>query len=303
MVNLIKRVDSLEAGIIHGHSEDLVIAALLVSHDELAHRTHADVAAWECWLFDDHQHIDRVAIIGECFRNETIVRGIVNRAIEHAVEAKYAALLIEFIFIPAAAGNLDDGLYPGFLIHSRDVATFLRLIASLCIAYHTGSLSAPILGCDREVWWVVYAKKGKNPAKIPNYLAAIWHTCCYANKEKEATAKLTQVPGEEHSMLFNESQAQAVLDQLTPLQKDIITLVALPQILEWSDRWLSTSTRQDAVAWGLVRRGLMRETTDCPGEFEVTNLGLEVATLAFDADGAFEDDLHQSAIAWLSDIG
>ena len=99
-----------------------------------------------------------------------------------------------------------------------------------------------------------------------------------------------------------EAQAQAFLDQLTPLQKDIVTLVALPQILKWSDRWLSTSTRQDAVAGGLMRRGLLHEITDQPGEFEVTALGLQVATLALEAEGAFEDDMNQSAIAWRSDI-
>ncbi len=102
--------------------------------------------------------------------------------------------------------------------------------------------------------------------------------------------------------MYQDGQAQGILDQLTPLQKDILTLVALPQILEWSERWLSTSRRQDAVAGGLIRRGLLHEITDCPGEYEATELGLKTAILAFQEDGAFDDDLHEAAIAWLADI-
>jgi len=103
-------------------------------------------------------------------------------------------------------------------------------------------------------------------------------------------------------MMYQDVQAQGNLEQLTPLQKDILTLVALPQLLSWSERWLSTSRRQDAVAWGLIRRGLLREMTDRPGEYEATDLGLKTATLAFQEDGAFDDDLNEAAIAWLADI-
>jgi|GEM_PF-3545981 len=103
--------------------------------------------------------------------------------------------------------------------------------------------------------------------------------------------------------MHSEEQIQIVLDQLTPLQKDITTLVALPQLLDWSDRWASTSSRQDAVAWGLIRRGLLREVTDQPGEFEATPLGLQVAAQAYTEDGANLDiELEQAAITWLTDI-
>lgn len=103
--------------------------------------------------------------------------------------------------------------------------------------------------------------------------------------------------------MFEQEQIQAILGQLTPLQKDIVTLVALPQLLEWTERWLSTSARQNAVAGGLVRRGLLREVTDQPGEYEATPLGMHVAAFAFREDGVGLDaDLDHVTTTWFTDV-
>jgi len=74
---------------------------------------------------------------------------------------------------------------------------------------------------------------------------------------------------------------------LTPLQNDVLLVAAMPQIYEWPERWVAQSARQDAIAWGLVRRGLLRELPKIPGGYEATPLGQGVASLLI------ADDLAQ----------
>ncbi len=71
---------------------------------------------------------------------------------------------------------------------------------------------------------------------------------------------------------------------LTPLQNDVLLVAAMPQIFTWPERWVAPSARQDAIAWGLVRRGLLHELPKIPGGYEATPLGQEVAALLIAAD-------------------
>jgi hypothetical protein len=78
--------------------------------------------------------------------------------------------------------------------------------------------------------------------------------------------------------------AISILDHLTPLQRDIITLVAIPQFENWPDRWYANSERLRALASGLVRRGLIREIVDAPYTYETTEVGTKVGFLALQSD-------------------
>jgi hypothetical protein len=84
---------------------------------------------------------------------------------------------------------------------------------------------------------------------------------------------------------------------LTPLQNDVLLVAATPQLYGWPERWVAPSVRQDAIAWGLVRRGLLRELPKIPGGYEATPLGQCVASLLIADDLAeFERDALASGL-------
>ena len=56
-----------------GDAQDLVVAALLVAHAEHSQRAAADHAARERRFLQEHQGIQRVAILAERVINETVV--------------------------------------------------------------------------------------------------------------------------------------------------------------------------------------------------------------------------------------
>jgi|GEM_PF-4675802 len=79
--------------------------------------------------------------------------------------------------------------------------------------------------------------------------------------------------------------ATHVFDQLTPIQSDVLGLIATPQLLNWPDRYEPESMRLGAIADGLIRRGLLREVCDIPNELELTDLGQAVGALVLIAQG------------------
>lgn len=72
---------------------------------------------------------------------------------------------------------------------------------------------------------------------------------------------------------------EILASHLTPLQRDVITLAAEPQLCNWPDRWQALSDRQNAIAQGLVRRKLLRAVDQTICMYEATSLGLDVAML------------------------
>jgi len=84
------------------------------------------------------------------------------------------------------------------------------------------------------------------------------------------------------SLLKDHACQQARL--LTPVQRDVLLVAAMPQIFDWPERWIAPSVRQDAIAWGLVRRGLLREFPLIPGGYETTVLGTLTARMMLEAE-------------------
>ena len=61
-------------------------------------------------LLAQHQHIERVVVFGQSLRNESVIRGIVHRRIQDAIEFDQAAGLVQFVLHAGAERNLDDGV-------------------------------------------------------------------------------------------------------------------------------------------------------------------------------------------------
>jgi hypothetical protein len=60
-------------------------------------------------LLSEDQHIERIAVVAERSRDESVVRRIVDGAVEHAIQTKESRLFVEFVFVRAAFGDFDDG--------------------------------------------------------------------------------------------------------------------------------------------------------------------------------------------------
>jgi hypothetical protein len=90
------------------------------------------------------------------------------------------------------------------------------------------------------------------------------------------------------------TRAALILQQLTPVQKDVLLVAAMPQIYRWSERWVPPSHRQDAIAWGLVRRGVLQESARQLGAYAATALGKQVARLLIAEDLAHDQDMSLS---------
>ncbi len=83
---------------------------------------------------------------------------------------------------------------------------------------------------------------------------------------------------------ISQKAMEQLADRLTPLQKDIMTLAAAPIIFGWQDRWYPASARLNAMADGLIRRGLLYKTGAGIQSFEVTHIGFQVAKLLIDRE-------------------
>ena len=65
--------------------------------------------------------------------------------------------------------------------------------------------------------------------------------------------------------------------QLTPIQRELLSLIALPQVCHWPDVWQSENNREAAVAWGLHRIGLIEVVERVPRGYRATFQGELIA--------------------------
>src|SRR5690606_26937924 len=89
------------------HAEHLVVAAGLVAHAEHAQRAALDQAAGEGRLLEQHERVERVAVLAERALDEAVVVGVARRGVEHAVEADASGLVIHLVLVPRTLGDLD----------------------------------------------------------------------------------------------------------------------------------------------------------------------------------------------------
>ena len=89
------------------HRQNLVVGLSAIQHLEHAHRAAVDLAAGKRWLGNVHENVERIAILVQGARNESVVSWIMHRRVEHAIESNHAARLVQLVFVSAAGRNLD----------------------------------------------------------------------------------------------------------------------------------------------------------------------------------------------------
>src|SRR5690606_1002339 len=90
-----------------GDAQHLVVTARLVTHAEHAERTAADEAPGEGRLLEQHEGVERVAVLAESVLDEAVVVGVAGRGEEHAVEADATRLVVDLVLVPLTLGDLD----------------------------------------------------------------------------------------------------------------------------------------------------------------------------------------------------
>ena len=90
-----------------GNAQDLVIAALLVAHAEHAERAAADHAAGEGGLLEEHQGVQRVAVLAQGVVDETVVIGVTSGREEHAIQADATRHMVDLVLVSVPLGDLD----------------------------------------------------------------------------------------------------------------------------------------------------------------------------------------------------
>ncbi len=89
------------------HAQQLVVAAGLVAHVEHADRARPDQAAGERRLLQQHQRVERVAVLTERALDVPVVGRVPGRGEQHAVEADAAGLVVDLVLVALSLGDLD----------------------------------------------------------------------------------------------------------------------------------------------------------------------------------------------------
>src|SRR5439155_4147814 len=98
----------LELGSSERHAEELLVGAFLVGHVEDADRADADPAAGERRVGDEHERVERVAVLGERALDVAVVRGVRHRGEEAPVEHDAPELLVPLVLVARARRDLDE---------------------------------------------------------------------------------------------------------------------------------------------------------------------------------------------------
>ena len=100
-----------------GTHSNFASGPLLVGHPEHAHHPRPHVTAGERRLVEQHQRVERIAVLRERVGHEPVVGGVGGGSKEVAVEPDLTGVVIRLVLVAGALGNLDDY----FHIHGRSV--------------------------------------------------------------------------------------------------------------------------------------------------------------------------------------
>src|SRR5574341_1143540 len=88
--------------------DDLVVLAAIVPHRQHSDRAAPDDRQRSERLLAEHEHVERITVVAVGLGDESIVRGIVDRRVEHAVGAEKAGRLVELVLDLRALRDLHD---------------------------------------------------------------------------------------------------------------------------------------------------------------------------------------------------
>ena len=94
--------------IIERDRNDLVVPVTLIEHTNDADRITANQRHGKERLGAEHQHIQRVIVVRIGTRDQPVIRGIMRRGVQDAVELDQTGLLVQLIFIFASLGDFHD---------------------------------------------------------------------------------------------------------------------------------------------------------------------------------------------------
>src|ERR1039457_7093365 len=106
--HLVDGVDLVEARIVIGYGQYLVVGFALVHHGEHADGTHQHEDSGIARLVDQRQDVERIAVFGERPGDEAVVAGIVHGRIQGAVQAEHPELAIVLVLVGGVLGNLHN---------------------------------------------------------------------------------------------------------------------------------------------------------------------------------------------------
>ena len=98
----------LQARVVRGDAQDLVIAAGLVGHAEHADRAALDDTPGERRLLQDDEGVERVTVLAERVLDEAVVDRVGRRGEEHAVQPDAAGHVVDFVLVAFALGDLNN---------------------------------------------------------------------------------------------------------------------------------------------------------------------------------------------------
>jgi hypothetical protein len=92
------------------HGQDLVVQALLVPHAEHPDDPAGDQAAGEGRFLEQHEHVERVPIVGQGVLDVPVVVRVPGRGEQHAVQPDAPGRVVHLVLVALPLGDLDDNL-------------------------------------------------------------------------------------------------------------------------------------------------------------------------------------------------
>src|ERR1017187_6477859 len=106
--HLVDGVDLVEARIVIGYGQNLLVRLVLVHHDQDPQRTHQHEDSGIARLVDQRQDVERIAVFRQRPGNEAVVAGVVYGRIEGAVQAEHAERAIVFVLVGGALRDFHN---------------------------------------------------------------------------------------------------------------------------------------------------------------------------------------------------
>ena len=76
--NLIDGMDAVVARVARRDSQDLLIVFLAIDHVQQTDWPRLHHASGEAWLIDQNHNVQRIAVVGQGARDETVIAGVVH---------------------------------------------------------------------------------------------------------------------------------------------------------------------------------------------------------------------------------
>ena len=100
----------VELGVLGSDGDDFVVGLALIDHRHQSDCTRMDDGErYDCFL-TEHEHVERIVILGVRLGNEPVVCRVIDGRVEDTVEADETAGLVEFVLHAGAEGNFDNAV-------------------------------------------------------------------------------------------------------------------------------------------------------------------------------------------------